>query len=133
VHFCSIHQWPFYPGTGAESERGVGDGRGFTVNLPVAAGAGDGEFLTRVQDTWATAMQEYEPQLILLSAGFDAHKDDPLASCLVTDDGFAAIGAAVRIVAADLEVPVGLVLEGGYDVQALARSFVRVSAELTAL
>jgi acetoin utilization deacetylase AcuC-like enzyme len=133
VHFCSIHQWPFYPGSGAESERGVGDGRGFTVNLPVAAGAGDAEFLAAVQDTWATAMQAYEPQLILLSAGFDAHKDDPLASCLVTDDGFAAIGAGVRVVAAELGVPVGLVLEGGYDVQALARSFVRVSAELTAL
>jgi acetoin utilization deacetylase AcuC-like enzyme len=132
VHFCSLHQFPFYPGTGAESERGIGAGRGFTVNLPQAAGAGDAEFLSAITGAWAAAMAEFEPQLVLLSAGFDAHKDDPLASCLVTDDGFAAIGAAVRDISAQAGAPVGLVLEGGYDVQALARSFVRLSRELMA-
>jgi acetoin utilization deacetylase AcuC-like enzyme len=132
VHFCSIHQRPFYPGTGAESERGGGAGRGFTLNLPVAAGAGDHEFTSRIDGPWATAMREFAPQLILLSAGFDAHKDDPLASCLVTDDGYGEIGAVIRRVAAELGAPVGLVLEGGYDLRALARSFVQLTGALTA-
>lgn len=133
VHFCSLHQFPFYPGTGAESERGGDAGRGFTLNLPQAAGAGDHEFTSAISDVWGAAMAAFKPQLILLSAGFDAHKDDPLASCLITDDGFAAIGAAIRDVAQGAGAPVGLVLEGGYDVHALARSFVRLSRELMAL
>lgn len=132
VHFCSIHQFPFYPGTGAETERGIDGGRGFTLNLPQPAGADDADFTSAINGAWAEAMTAFAPQLILLSAGFDAHKDDPLASCLVTDDGFAAIGASVREIAAAAGAPVGLVLEGGYDVQALARSFVRLSRELMA-
>ncbi|HWI21990.1 MAG TPA: histone deacetylase [Baekduia sp.] len=122
VHFCSVHQFPFYPGTGAAGERGGGLGAGATLNLPVASGAGDGEFLEAVADRWASAMDAFQPQLILVSAGFDAHSDDPLASCTVTDGGFAALGAAIRSVAGT--TPVGVVLEGGYDAQALTRSFI---------
>lgn len=132
VHFCSVHQFPFYPGTGAASERGGGEGRGRTLNLPLAAGAGDAELLHAVEQRWVDAVAAFEPQLILVSAGFDAHRADPLAACLVGDEGFAAVGTAVLRAARALGAPVGVVLEGGYDVAALARSFVAFAAALTA-
>lgn len=132
VQFCSVHQFPFYPGTGEAAAAGGGPGRGYTLNLPVTAGAGDGEFAAMVGERWAAAATDFEPQLILVSAGFDAHAEDPLASCLVTDAGFGALGGTIRRVADEIGAPVGVVLEGGYDVGALARSFVAFTRELTA-
>jgi acetoin utilization deacetylase AcuC-like enzyme len=126
VLFVSIHQSPLYPGSGAASELGGGRGRGFTVNLPVAAGAGDEAFVSLVRDVAVPLGQEFAPQLVLVSAGFDAHADDPLASCQVTEQGFAAMAALVRDLGRSVSAPVGLVLEGGYDVRALARSVVAV-------
>ncbi len=121
VLFCSIHQSPFWPGSGREAELGRGPGHGYTVNLPVPAGSGDGTFVSLVRDVALPLAHAYEPQLILVSAGYDAHRDDPLAQCTVSDAGYGAMTALVRDLAAELQVPFGFVLEGGYNVDALAR------------
>jgi acetoin utilization deacetylase AcuC-like enzyme len=123
--FVSIHQSPLYPGTGSAHEVGTGEGAGYTVNLPVKSGAGDPVFTSLVQHVVAPLARAFAPQLILISAGYDAHADDPLANCQVSDHGYFAMAAALRAVADELGAPVGVVLEGGYDVAALARSFVQ--------
>lgn len=122
VLFVSIHQRPLYPGTGAAADVGSGDGAGFTVNLPVPAGSGDAVFRSHVEHLAGALARAYRPGLILVSAGYDAHRADPLAGCTVTTDGYGAMAAAMRQVADDLGVPLGLVLEGGYDLEALAAS-----------
>ncbi|MDQ8046561.1 MAG: histone deacetylase, partial [Solirubrobacteraceae bacterium] len=132
VVFASIHQSPLYPGTGSIREVGGGDAVGATVNLPVPAGSGDETFVSLVEHVIVPLARTFAPQLILISAGFDAHADDPLASCAVSDAGFAAMAASLRAVAEELGAPVGMVLEGGYDVHALARSFADVLAVLGA-
>jgi acetoin utilization deacetylase AcuC-like enzyme len=122
VLFVSIHQWPLYPGSGDAGDVGRGAGRGFTVNLPVPPGSGDETFVSHVEHLVAPLAREYDPGLILVSAGYDAHRDDPLADCEVTEAGYAAMAASVRRAADALGVPVGAVLEGGYELSALARS-----------
>jgi acetoin utilization deacetylase AcuC-like enzyme len=122
VLYISIHQSPLYPGTGPASDVGSGEGTGFTVNLPVAPGAGDEHFCALVDHVVVPLARSFRPQLVLLSAGFDAHRDDPLASCLVSEAGFDAMATAVAAVARELEAPVGAVLEGGYALEPLARS-----------
>jgi acetoin utilization deacetylase AcuC-like enzyme len=122
VLFVSIHQWPLYPGTGPASDVGSGDGTGFTVNLPVGRGSGDDVFVPLVADLAVPLALAYEPQLILVSAGYDAHREDPLGECAVTDEGFAAMTRLVRDVGGRLGAPVGFVLEGGYALDALGRS-----------
>jgi acetoin utilization deacetylase AcuC-like enzyme len=128
VLFCSIHQSPLYPGTGAASDAGSGPGAGFTVNLPVPGGSGDAVFLSHVEHVVRPLARAYAPDLLLLSAGYDAHADDPLAGCRVTDAGYAGIAALMRACAEELGVPLGIVLEGGYDLAALARSVVATLA-----
>ena len=122
VLFVSIHEWPLYPGTGPASDVGSGRGEGYTVNLPVPGGSGDETFVSLVAHVVGPLARAYEPELVLVSAGFDAHTDDPLAGCRVTDAGYAAMAASIRSLAAELGVPAGLVLEGGYDLGALSRS-----------
>jgi acetoin utilization deacetylase AcuC-like enzyme len=124
VLFISIHQSPLYPGTGPASEVGDGAGRGYTVNLPVPPGSGDLVFLSLVGQVVVPLALTFEPQLVLVSAGYDAHLDDPLAGCAVTEAGFAGMAAQVRDLGRRLGVPVGCVLEGGYDLGALSRSVV---------
>jgi acetoin utilization deacetylase AcuC-like enzyme len=121
--FMSTHQWPLYPGTGLESETGSGPGEGFTVNLPLPGGCGDAEYAAAFSEVLLPIAEEYRPELVLVSAGFDAHRDDPLAGMRVSEDGFAALCGAVKAVA-DRHCPGKLVLtlEGGYDLRALARS-----------
>jgi acetoin utilization deacetylase AcuC-like enzyme len=118
VLFVSIHQSPLYPGTGAASDLGSGDAVGTTVNLPVPPGSGDATFASLVEHVVGPLGRAFEPGLVLVSAGFDAHRLDPLAQCEVTPDGFAAMTASVRA----LGVPVGVVLEGGYSLDALTES-----------
>jgi acetoin utilization deacetylase AcuC-like enzyme len=130
VLFVSIHEWPLYPGTGAVSDTGGGDGEGFTVNLPVPPGTGDREYTALIDETVVPLAHEYRPQLMLVSAGFDAHRDDPLADCQVTEDGFAAMTRSLCEVADSLGAPLGCVLEGGYALEALGRS---VAATMEAL
>ncbi|HEY3726917.1 MAG TPA: histone deacetylase [Solirubrobacteraceae bacterium] len=122
VLFCSIHQSPLWPGSGAASDVGTGDGRGFTVNLPVGAGSDDAVFRSLVDHVVVPLARGFAPQLILISAGYDAHRDDPLADCGVTEAGYAAMTASMRAVGGELGAPVGAVLEGGYALVALARS-----------
>lgn len=122
VLFVSIHESPLYPGTGAASDVGSGAGEGFTVNLPVEAGSGDGVFCSLVEHVVAPLAREYAPGLLLVSAGYDAHAEDPLAGCSLTDEGYAAMAATMRRLADELGVPLGIVLEGGYALGALARS-----------
>ncbi len=124
VLYASIHQSPLYPGTGPAEYIGDGEGEGYTVNLPVPAGSGDEEFLALVEHVVAPIAREFKPGLIAISAGYDAHRDDPLASCAVTTAGYAAMTATMRSVAADLDVPVLVCLEGGYSPSALAESVV---------
>ena len=121
VLFCSIHQSPLYPGSGAASDAGSGTGEGFTVNLPVPGGSGDAVFGSLVEHVVRPLARAYEPGLVLISAGYDAHADDPLAGCAVSDAGYAALSASVRAMAGELGVPLGIVLEGGYDLGALSR------------
>ena len=132
VLFASIHQSPLYPGTGPASFAGVGDGEGFNVNLPVPPGSGDETFVSLVEHVVVPLARAYEPGLILVSAGFDAHELDPLASCRVTEAGFVAMTELLLGVGAQLEAPVGFVLEGGYSVEALARSVCAMAPVFTA-
>jgi acetoin utilization deacetylase AcuC-like enzyme len=125
VLFMSVHESPLYPGTGPASDVGSGAGEGFTVNVPVPGGSGDEAWCSIVEHVAVPLARAFAPGLLLVSAGYDAHADDPLATCRVTDDGFGAMAASMRRVADELGVPLGFVLEGGYDVDALARSVVR--------
>jgi acetoin utilization deacetylase AcuC-like enzyme len=130
VLYASIHQSPLYPGTGAAEYEGEGPGQGYTVNLPVAAGTGSEEFLALTQHVIVPIARAYEPGLIVISAGYDGHRDDPLASCMVETEAYGEMTAAIRDVAAELGVGVLVCLEGGYSPSALADSVV---ATLTAL
>jgi acetoin utilization deacetylase AcuC-like enzyme len=124
VLFVSIHQWPFYPGTGALRDAGSGDGQGFSINLPVPAGSGEETFLSLVEHLVVPAAREFRPDLVLVSAGYDAHRDDPLADCELATSSYGELARHVRALADELGVPVGAVLEGGYDLAALASSVV---------
>jgi acetoin utilization deacetylase AcuC-like enzyme len=121
VLYCSLHQWPLYPGTGAASERGSGAGEGFTLNLPLPPGSGDADWLGAFDRALIPAADSFRPDLVLVSAGFDAHRDDPLAGTRLSEAGFAALTHRVcdlarrhcggRLVS---------MLEGGYHLRALA-------------
>jgi acetoin utilization deacetylase AcuC-like enzyme len=131
VFYVSTHQYPFYPGTGAADETGTGAGKGFTLNVPLAAGARDADYAaayTRI----AGALDRYAPQLLLVSAGYDAHADDPLASMRVSTDGYAQIVGTLRAAAERARCPLALVTEGGYDLDALA-ACIEASIEALAL
>ncbi len=123
VLFVSTHQWPLYPGTGAARDTGGPGAPGYTVNLPVPPGAGDPQFVSLVEHLVVPLARCYAPELVLVSAGYDAHRDDPLAGCSVTDAGYGAMTAALLRLCAQLgDVPLGMVLEGGYALGPLARS-----------
>jgi acetoin utilization deacetylase AcuC-like enzyme len=124
VLYTSIHQWPLYPGTGPAEYVGTGAGEGYTVNLPVPPGSGSETFLSLVQHVVVPIAREFRPGLVAISAGYDAHRDDPLAECSVDTEGYAHMAATVRALAADLGVPVLVCLEGGYEPSALAASVV---------
>ncbi len=130
VLFVSIHEWPLYPGTGPASFAGVGAAEGYTVNLPVPGGSGDAVYRSLVAHMVAPLVAEWEPQLVLVSAGFDAHYADPLASCTVTEAGFAGMTASLRAACDAVGAPLGIVLEGGYDLGALTGSMEAVMTVL---
>jgi acetoin utilization deacetylase AcuC-like enzyme len=119
----NTHQSPHYPGTGAADEVGQGEGRGFTVNVPLPGGLGDGDYAAVYRDLLAPIAEQFAPELILVSAGFDPHRDDPLGDMQVTADGFAHLCGVVCELADRLAGGrVVLLLEGGYDLQGLADS-----------
>jgi acetoin utilization deacetylase AcuC-like enzyme len=130
VLFASIHQLGLFPGTGAVGDAGTGDGLGYTMNVPVPGGADEEVWLSVLEHVILPAALEFAPQLVLISAGFDAHRDDPLADCLLNASSFAQMACHVRDMATVLDAPVGAVLEGGYDPAALSESAVATIAAL---
>jgi acetoin utilization deacetylase AcuC-like enzyme len=122
VLYVSIHQSPLYPGSGPLEDAGSGAGEGYTVNLPVPPGAGEDVWMSLVANVVVPVVRAFEPGLILVSAGYDAHRDDPLAQCRLETESFARMGDHMRALSQELGVPLGAVLEGGYDLGALADS-----------
>ncbi len=123
VLFCSAHQYPYYPGTGAPTEVGAGAGEGFTVNCALPPGQHDAEYGAVFHDVFLPIAQRYRPDVILVSAGFDAHRADPIGGMNVTERGFAAMCTEVKALATQLcGGKLVLLLEGGYDLQGLAHS-----------
>jgi acetoin utilization deacetylase AcuC-like enzyme len=130
VLFSSIHQYGIFPGSGALRDVGSAAGEGYTINLPVPARSQGDLWCSLIAHVLVPSALAFEPQLILVSAGFDAHLADPLAGCELREDSFASMAALVGDLARTLQVPLGLVLEGGYEPRALAAS---VRATLAAL
>jgi acetoin utilization deacetylase AcuC-like enzyme len=130
VVFASIHQAGLYPGTGALSDVGSGDGRGYTINVPVAKGTEGDVWISVLEHILVPVGLAFDPELVLISAGFDAHRADPLGGCRLDEDTFAQLACHVRDLGASLGAPVGAVLEGGYDPDALARSVIATVSAL---
>jgi acetoin utilization deacetylase AcuC-like enzyme len=112
VFYASLHQWPFYPGTGCPTDQAE-----TTLNVPMSAGSGDEEYIHAFEHTVAPAVERFEPEVVLVSAGFDAHEEDPLAHMLVSEDGFRELARRC----ASLSRRVAAVLEGGYNLATLPR------------
>ena len=131
VFFFSTHQYPHYPGTGRATERGTGAGEGFTINVPMEAGEGDEEYHEIFLKSLVPAADRFRPEFIIISAGFDAHKDDPLASMGLTEAGYTDLTNIVAGIATrHAQGRILSSLEGGYNLTALAAS---VEAHIRAL
>jgi acetoin utilization deacetylase AcuC-like enzyme len=134
VLFWSSHRYPFYPGTGAAEELGAGAGEGYTLNLPLPGGTTDGDYVAFYRDLLVPVAEAYRPDLVLVSAGFDAHRADPLGGMGVTEGGFAALCTLVKGIAdRHSDGRMALVLEGGYDLAGLSRSVHACTEVLTGL
>ncbi|MFI5404079.1 MAG: histone deacetylase, partial [Planctomycetota bacterium] len=121
VFFASLHQWPLYPGTGLARERGRGAGVGATLNCPQEPGSGDREWLGAFEGTVLPAVEAFRPELVIVSAGFDAHERDPLAQTRLSTAAFRTMTESVLEVARKCcRGRVVTLLEGGYDLEALA-------------
>jgi acetoin utilization deacetylase AcuC-like enzyme len=131
VLYASLHQAPHYPGTGRSADIGTGPGAGYTVNLPLAAGSGESEYLRAFDEVILPVLDQYRPELIIVSAGFDVHERDPLAGMLLSGSSFALITRRLRDLAvAHAGGRIVHVLEGGYDLRALADGVDSVLASL---
>jgi acetoin utilization deacetylase AcuC-like enzyme len=119
VFYFSTHQYPFYPETGKDMERGKGRGEGYTYNVPILAGSGNKDYLAVYQDILPGVVQRFGPDIILVSAGYDIHANDPHANIRVTHEGILGI---VRSILNCADVPMVFVLEGGYDLPSLCDS-----------
>jgi acetoin utilization deacetylase AcuC-like enzyme len=123
VLFVSSHQWPLWPGSGAASEHGTGAGLGFTINLPLPAGFDDAGYVALFERLVVPIANHYQPQLLLVSAGFDAHARDPLGGMRMTEPGFAKLCGMMKAIAQrHCAGRLALVLEGGYDLAGLSHS-----------
>ena len=131
ILFFSTHQYPHYPGTGRATERGTGAGEGFTINVPMEAGDGDDEYRAIFSKVLLPAAEAFRPEFVIISAGFDAHRDDPLASMGLTEAGYSDLtGLVVDIAKRHAQGRLLSSLEGGYNLTALGAS---VDAHLKAL
>lgn len=127
VLYFSSHQFPYYPGTGRPDEVGKSEGKGYTVNVPLPGGQGDGDFIWIYQEILEPIAEQFRPDLLLVSAGFDTYYGDPLGGMGVTEEGFSQITRILmRIADACCQGRIVLTLEGGYHLQGLARSVKRV-------
>jgi acetoin utilization deacetylase AcuC-like enzyme len=130
VLFASIHEIGLFPGTGEVGDAGSGEGRGYTINVPVPHGSDEETWVSTLEYVIIPAALEFAPELVLISAGFDAHRDDPLGHCLLEASSFAQMACHVRDAAATVGAPVGAVLEGGYHPPALAQCVLATVAAL---
>jgi acetoin utilization deacetylase AcuC-like enzyme len=122
VLFFSTHQYPLFPGTGLFTETGSGSGEGYSVNIPLSKGYGEAEFTAIFMKILKPVAREFKPDLILVSAGFDIHRSDPLGKMTVTSRGFGPITASIMDIARENRARLLFVLEGGYHIRALAES-----------
>ena len=131
VLYMSTHQYPYYPGTGAAEEAGRGPGEGYTVNLPMPAGCGDAEYLELFHTVVEPICRQFEPEFVLISAGFDAHARDPLGGMTVTAEGFGLMARLLlRVAREHAQGRCAAILEGGYDLEGLQSSTRRVLDEM---
>ena len=127
VLYFSIHQHPHFPGTGRINEVGAGKGEGFTINVPLPQGAEDADYMYVFDQVLIPAARQFKPDIILVSAGQDGHRDDPLAGMNLTSEGYALMTGVVRFLAEELsDGRLILALEGGYNHQALADSVISI-------
>ena len=130
VYYFSTHQFPHYPGTGSDAERGKGKGKGFTYNIPMHHGSGDKDFFHAYQDILPGLVSNFNPDIVLVSAGYDLHAADPLAGLRVTNEGIRNI---VRgILSSKENIPSIFCLEGGYNLASLSESVLITIEELLA-
>lgn len=123
VSYFSVHQWPHYPGTGIESERGEGDGEGATLNAPIQPGGGDEQILAAFNEKLVPWAAERQPEILLISAGFDAHVNDPLSALRVTTGGYSKMASILKRIADEYcDGRWVMTLEGGYNLKALGES-----------
>src|SRR6266403_1762271 len=131
VLFISTHQFPFYPGSGAVNEVGVAAGAGYTINVPLPAGCADAEYLQVFQDIVVPAAEKFQPEWILVSAGFDPHRRDPLGGMNVTEEGFGTMARSLLALANQFaDGRIAFLLEGGYDLAGLRNSVAAVLAAM---
>lgn len=132
VFFFSSHQFPHYPGTGRQSEKGVGKGEGYTYNIPMKPGSGDKEYMEIYHDVLPQLVKQFEPDIILVSAGYDIRTEDPLSAIRISKEGIREIVRGIlscsKISLSSPEIPVIFTLEGGYDLEALGES-VKITIE----
>jgi acetoin utilization deacetylase AcuC-like enzyme len=123
VLYFGVHQYPFYPGSGSESEVGGGEGEGFTFNMPMCAGSGDLEYVEAFENIFYPLAAKFSPDFIFISAGFDGHQDDPLASISLSETGFEKLTQViVKLASKSCEGRLVSVLEGGYNLKSLSAS-----------
>lgn len=123
VLYLSTHRSPFYPGTGDVDESGEGEGSGFTVNVPLPAGSGDDEYAAAFSGVFLPVLREFGPELVIVSAGYDCHRADPLGGMGLGGDSFGEFAAAVSALCDEVgAAPPAFVMEGGYDLAALQES-----------
>lgn len=128
VLYMSTHQSPLYPGSGRVRERGAGSGTGYTVNIPLPPGCGDKEYLYAVQEIFVPVAKKFDPELVIISAGFDGHREDPLASQNLSTEGFATIARLIQKITEETSAKGKMVtvLEGGYNKSRLAESVIAI-------
>jgi acetoin utilization deacetylase AcuC-like enzyme len=126
VFYASIHEQGLYPGTGGSKETGTGAGEATTLNVPLQSGAGDGAYAAVIDDLLAPALARFDPDLLLISAGFDAHQHDPISRMQVSSEGYGVLADRVRDVAATSDAGLGFILEGGYSLDMLAEGVTTV-------
>ncbi|ADQ68231.1 deacetylase [Halogeometricum borinquense DSM 11551] len=120
VFYASLHEGGLYPGTGEIDEIGEGDGEGTTLNVPLEAGAGDADYELVISEVLRPALEQFDPDLIIISAGFDAHRHDPISRMRVSTEGYAQLTDSVRAIANDVDAGLAFVLEGGYGLDTLS-------------
>lgn len=131
IFYISLHQYPHYPGTGDASEEGIGKGKGFTLNIPMNAGSGDAEYLSAFKNRILPALDSFKPEILLISAGFDAHRSDPLSSIRISSETFSEFTRMLMTIAKKhSHGRVIAFLEGGYNLNSLSESIMNMMGVL---